>query len=208
MGKQKKNSAKGAKSAHPSRKKIMGADVKNIGAAIAMAVVGEIAQNAISRAVKSAKDSNPADTVHASVPESVQKTASSARSVVDNVIPLKGGSDVVRQVLEEVKPAIADLVQAVIGTTDSAQQAAASTVDQTTTGLHDAVSTTAQAVGDFVQGSMSTAQQASGDMADSVQGSLQNGVVSAADAVKTVMGQVKDPNQKGKKKKKKGKNKK
>lgn len=204
MKKNKKSaSSKAEKSPNSSRRKIMGADIKNIGAAIAMAVVGEIAQTAMNRVVKGAKQSDQPEKVSASL----QNAVGSTRSSIENGVPLKGASAVVQQVLAEVQPAIAELVEAVIGTTNATEHAAASVVEQSVTGLQDVAGATGQTVGDFVQDSIGAVKQAPGAVAQSVQDSLQNGAAAVADVVKAVVNQSQNPERKGKKKKKKKKDK-
>jgi hypothetical protein len=153
------------------RKKILGIDVRDLGAAIAAAVVSEIAQVAIQKSGKHSGSDADAD----KGANSVGVAQASAHSTVDLVKeaftnqPLQHGASILAGAVNQVNPSLGKLANAVKDTSHATGQS-----------MSDAVNDT---VGDAVN----TTQQTAEDMAGNVAGSVGDTVDVMNDTIKVVI---------------------
>ncbi len=202
-------------------KKMFGVDLKTIGGAIATAVVTEIAQTALNKAThidqndhyQNHRDGDQDGSVHrrvesmtASMGESLEGVASTTGDRLKDTLSNTGeklenwhpnlgegfAAKIAQEILDEVKPAIVRLIEAVIESAEMAYRSAAGTLDSGKNAAGDVLTTTEQ-MGLSSDGFQSASQE--------ILRSVQNGVADATKTAKTAFEGMK-PSGKSKKKKK------
>lgn len=155
----KANNSQGNQAVSPrSRKKILGMDVKDLGAAIAAAVIGEIAQVAIRKAnqkTDSDGHNNPVD----SAQKSVQGAVDSVRTAFsDN--PLQHGASVIAGAVNQVNPSLAKVADAMKETPKAVEQSVGDTVSTTQQTAEDTIGDVTKSMGNTVDTANDTVKNA------------------------------------------------
>jgi hypothetical protein len=182
-----------------SRKKVLGIDVRDLGAAIAAAVIGEIAQVAIQKANRtSGSDSDqhntPADAAH----HSLQNTVDSVKEAFTSD-PLQHGAAVVAGALNQINPALGKLATAVKDTTETTGQSVGHTADQVSDTVIDTVGDTLNTTQHTAENATETVTQSVSDTAETLNRTVRDAVQAATHKVITSIEQDNSKNKKSKK---------
>ncbi|MBL1177479.1 hypothetical protein [Pantanalinema sp. GBBB05] len=114
MGKKKKSkktASKKQKQQQPSGQiNILGTDVGKLGTALAGVVAGEIAQVVIAKIVESTRNSGKLSDISSSLQEA---TTTAKQAAVEGTPSVEGAVDVVKEVAEALKPAVAKVIEIV-----------------------------------------------------------------------------------------------
>lgn len=200
----KKAAKKDQNSFNHSNGKILGADAKAIGTAIAAAVVGEIAQAAINRTSRAISESGRVSQVQ----DAVRESTSSTKANLENTdLSLKGAAQgvasVVREVLQEIKPAITEAVTAAIASANTVNRTVEQGVDTVKTTAENITEDAANGLGDTVKNSADTTKQSLQTVAGNTMGIVKSALEEFKPTEKNKKGKKKSSKQKGNKKNKK-----
>lgn len=117
---------KSKKNANLLDQKIFGVDAKTLGAAIATAVVAEIAQNGISKATGATTGDDRASRVRSSVKDATDTVKA---AVAETTPVIRDAVDTAREAVDMIKPAVAGVIDAIKDAPDAAAEAVEDTVD-------------------------------------------------------------------------------
>lgn len=181
-----KNSQPNQAVSQRSRKKLLGMDVKDLGAAIAAAVIGEIAQVAIKKANQ--------DSDHSGNPvKSAQKSAQGAVDSVKESLthnPVQHGASVLAGAVNQINPGLGKLANAAKDTTQATGQSvgdAASNVsdavEDTTKATEKSIGNTVNRVGDTISNAVDDTVGATQDTAENTAGSVAQSVGGVVDVM-------------------------
>ncbi|MBD3880700.1 hypothetical protein IFO70_02915 [Phormidium tenue FACHB-886] len=193
-----KNSLKAKKNSRgkhtASDNKILGLDVREIGTAIASAVLAELAQVAINKATQSSKLPDGA-TVAGRTKTSLKDMGNTVKSTLTDASPIEIALETLKDVMDRASPMGVETAE----TVEEAPRAASQFVKETAETAEDRAVDTADLIGNGIAEAIDATKNSTGDAKQAVQ----TAVGGATQSLKTALEDTTTPSKKQKNKKKK-----
>lgn len=190
---------KNSKTSHAaSDNKILGLDVKEIGTAIASAVLTELAQVAINKVTQSSKLPNGA-TVADRTKTSFKDMGNTVKSTLADASPIEIALETLKDVMDRANPMAAETIAETTETVEEVPRAASQFVKETAETTEDRAVDTANLIGNGIAEAIDATKNSTGEAKQAVQ----TAVGGATQSLKTAFEDATTPDKKQKKKKKK-----